>query len=111
MQPLSNPKQQQKSLEIQYHLKGFARDRIAKEVCLSTDTVSNTIGDWETAIGLSNALYIRDFAVMVKKSGMSMEPCVQGFRMVQLLKNLGIGKNNEVGDWDYADAKETSSFI
>lgn len=48
---------------------------------------------------------------MVKKSGMSMEPCVQGFRMVQLLKNLGIGKNNEVGDWDYADAKETSSFI
>ncbi len=100
-----------KSLAIQYYLKGLTRDRIAKEVGLSTGTVSNTIRDWETSIGLSHALDIRDFAVMVKKSGMSIEQCVQGFRMVQLLKNLGIWKINEVGGWDYDDAKEISSFI
>ena len=54
---------------------------------------------------------IRDFAVMVKKSRLSMEQCVHGFRMEQLMKNFGIGKNNEVGDWDYDDSKEISSFI
>jgi hypothetical protein len=31
--------------------------------------------------------------------------------MVQLLKNLGIGKNNEGGGWDYHGSKEISSFI
>ena len=32
--------------------KGVYRDRIAKEVCLSTGTVSNTIRHWEPVIGL-----------------------------------------------------------
>jgi hypothetical protein len=60
---------------------------------------------------ITNAMDIKDIAVMVKKSGLPMEQCVHGFRMVQLLKNFGIGKNNEVGDWDYDDSTEISSFI
>jgi len=54
---------------------------------------------------------IREFAVMVKKSGVSIDKCAKVFRMAQLLKYLGIRKNNKIGDWDYDDAKENSSFI
>lgn len=51
---------------------------------------------------------IREFAVMVKKSGVSIDKCAKVFRMAQLLKYLGIRKNNKIGDWDYDDAKENS---
>jgi hypothetical protein len=33
---------------------------------------------------------VRDFATTVKKSVMSMEQCMQGYRMAQLMKGLGI---------------------
>jgi hypothetical protein len=69
------------------------------------------IRDWEAAIGLSNAMEIRQFAIMVKKPGISIYQCVQGFRMLQLLKHLGIGKNSELDNLDYDDAKEISTFI
>ncbi|MBA3285532.1 MAG: hypothetical protein H0U27_10810 [Nitrosopumilus sp.] len=56
-------------------------------------------------MGLSNAMDNREFAVMVKKSDVSIDKCAKGFRMAQLLKYPGIRKNNEIGDWDYDDAK------
>ncbi len=34
----------------------------------------------------------RDFTVKVEKSGLSIKQCSQGFRILQLLKNLGIGE-------------------
>ncbi len=62
-------------------------------------------------MGLSNAMDNREFAVMVKKSDVPIDKCAKGFRMAQLLKYPGIRKNNEIGDWDYDDAKYIPSFI
>jgi len=59
---------------------------------------------------------MREFAVILNKSGISVKQCEEGYRIVQLLKNLGIngetdgyGRN---GNNDYSDPnKGIISFI
>jgi hypothetical protein len=104
-------KQIKKSLVIKLYVNGKPRDDIANEVGLSAGTVSNTIKEWKLAIGNSDATEIRDFSVMVKKSGISILQCVQGFRMVHLLKNLGIKDTDEAGNGDYDATEEVISFL
>ena len=104
-------KQPIKSLVIQYYINGVSRDKIAKDVGLSAGTVSNTIRDWKAGIGHSHAEEIRDFSVMVNKSGISIRQCVQGARMVNILKHLGIKDTDETGNGDCDDADEIISFL
>lgn len=61
------------SLAIQGYLNGKSRDQIAKEIGISTGSVSNILRDWKYKIGIPVAEELRDFAVIVKKSGMSIE--------------------------------------
>ena len=43
-------------------------------------------------------MMIIDFTVLIRKSNMSIEQCVQGFRITNILKNLGIQEGDDAVD-------------
>ncbi|MEJ7640735.1 MAG: hypothetical protein WKF36_00915 [Candidatus Nitrosocosmicus sp.] len=49
--------------------------------------------------------------VTVRKSGISIKQCAQGFRMLQLMKNLGIGEDDEDAKYDDDATNEVSYFL
>ncbi len=51
--------------------------------------ISNIIKDWKNKIYKPN-IERRDFSVEVRKSRISIGQCAQGYRMVQVMKNLEI---------------------
>ncbi len=79
-----------KALVIQGYLNGKTRDLISKQIGISAGGVSNTIKEWKMRIGVPEIEALRDFAITVKKSGLTMQQCAQGHRMAQLMKGLGI---------------------
>ena len=84
-----------KTLVIQGYLNGKTRDSISKEIGISAGGVSNTIKEWKREIRVPEIEALRDFAITVKKSGLSMQQCAQGYRMAQLMKGLGIDDDDE----------------
>jgi hypothetical protein len=93
-----------KTLVIQGYLNGKTRDSISKEIGISTGGVSNTIREWKRGIKVPEIEALRDFTITIKKSGLSIQQCAQGYRMAQLMKGLGIDDE----DWD-ADGYTTGS--
>jgi hypothetical protein len=85
---------------IQGYLSGKTRGSISRELGISAGGVSNTIKEWKMRIGVPESGALRDFATTVKESGLSIEQCAQGYRMVQLMKGLEIDND----DCDEADA-------
>ena len=81
---------------IQGYLNGKTRDLISKEIGISAGGVSNTIREWKRMIGIPEIEALRDVIITIKKSGLSIQQCAQGFRMAQLMKDLGIDDE----DWD-----------
>ena len=95
-------------------------NQIVKETGISKRKVQYLINDWKQKIGTSSIDEITDFATLVKKSDVSIEQYTQGFRMINILKKIGIGnmdiagEDGEDGDEDDSHAnkyKEFSSFI
>jgi DNA-binding CsgD family transcriptional regulator len=72
------------SLVIQGYLNGKSRYQISKGLGISIGTVSNIIKDWKLRIGIPIAEELLDFAVLVKKSDISIEQCAEGYRMYQI---------------------------
>jgi hypothetical protein len=100
---------------IQGYLNGKTRDQIAFDVGISGGKVSGIIKDWITEIGKPNVEDLRDFAATVRKSGISPMECAEGYRIVKLLKNLGINGETEgygtIGNKDSDANKEVISFL
>ncbi|MBA3978263.1 MAG: hypothetical protein H0X50_08750, partial [Nitrosopumilus sp.] len=69
------------------------------------------INNWKNNLAIPNIEEVRDFAVTVRKSGMSIKQCAQGFRILQLLKIIGIGDDNEDIKYDDDITHEISCFI
>ena len=90
-----------KPLVIQAYLNGKSRDQISKETGISTGKTSNIITDWKKGIRIPNIDELREFAVTVKKSGMTMAQCARGYRMAQLMDSLGLS------DDDYWESEDT----
>ena len=67
-------------------------NQISHETGISKGKVHYSITDWKKKI--SDIDEIRCFTVLVKKSNISIEQCAQGFRLVNILKNLGIDDDN-----------------
>ncbi len=97
-----------KSLVIQDYLNGKTRDQIALDAGISAGMVSSIIKEWKKEISIPNIKEVRDFSITFRKSGMSVNQCAQGFRMIQLLKCLGNGEGSD-GDGDAVN--EITSFI
>jgi hypothetical protein len=87
-----------KSQVIQCYLNGKTREQNAHENNVSTGTVSNIIENWAREIGIPDMKEMRQFAVLVKKSGVSIKQCAQGFRMVKLMNNYGIQVEDDTQD-------------
>jgi hypothetical protein len=79
-----------KSLAIQGFLNGKSRDQIAEETGASAGKISYILNDWKRGIGIPDIDQLRAFAITVKKSGMSIAQCAQGYRTAQLMKCLGV---------------------
>ena len=77
------------------YLKAKPRNKIAVDNRTSAGNVSNILKDWKKRIGIPNVEELREFVVAVKKSGITIEQCVQGFRVAQMMKNLGIPVDGE----------------
>ena len=92
---------------IQGYLNGKSRDQISKETGISTGKVSNVIKEWKSKIDIPNVEELRDFVTEVKKSGISVGQCYQGYRMVHLMQNLGVAEDGDTTDiHDYIGADD-----
>jgi len=81
---------------VQKYLHSLSMNEIAREIPLSKGTVNNIIQDWRSTIGGTNIDEIRAFTSEVRKSGITIQECAQGYRIVHLLKKFGI--NDEFND-------------
>ncbi|MDQ6724046.1 MAG: hypothetical protein M3Z01_07265, partial [Thermoproteota archaeon] len=108
------------SLVIQKHLEGKSMNQIANETGFSKGKVFYLINDWKKEITASDFDEVRKFVTLCTKSNMSVEQCAQGFRMTNILKNLGLQEGDDdvvyVNEVDKNDTvnnqyNELSTFI
>jgi len=64
---------------------------------ISKTTVHNIIHDWNIRISAGNIEDIRFFMRTLRESGITIENCIEGFRIQQMLKEFGISE--EPYDW------------
>lgn len=109
---MRNSRELLESLVIRDYLSGKTREQIALDNKTSTGNVSNITKEWKNKIGKLDAEQLREFVVLVKKSGLSMEQCVQGFRTAQLMKNLGIDYSDNEDEYNgHDDNQEFTTFV
>ena len=60
---------------IQKYLNGKTLDQIAKETNLSKGTVYNLVKRWKDNLGSIGVDEIREFAITVNKSGLTIQEC------------------------------------
>lgn len=83
-----------KSLVIQEWLRGEQRDKIAGDNDLSAGAVTNTVNEWRQALGFYLADQLRDFAVTLRKLGITPGQCATGFRIAMMMNRLGIKEDS-----------------
>ncbi len=99
------------SIIITEYLNGKTLNQIVNETGISKDKVHYSIKNWKNKVGIPNVEEVRDFTVLVRKSGMSIKQCAQGFRILQLMKNLGIGEHGKDDQYEDDVTNEISSFL
>ncbi len=72
------------------YLNGKSFDQIAIENSMAKGSVHNIIRAWINHIGIPDIDELREFSVMVRKSGITIKQCAQSFRFIQILANFGI---------------------
>jgi hypothetical protein len=89
-----------KSQVIQKYLHAFSMNEIVREIPLSKGTVHGIIQDWRSNVGGTNTEEIRAFTSEVRKSGITIEECAQGYRIIQLFKKFDINDEFDVGVYE-----------
>jgi orotate phosphoribosyltransferase-like protein len=77
---------------IQYWLKGFIREEIAKEFHLSTVTASNVWAKSRNKLVHYEADALRELGKQLRRQNMTAENCAIGLRMSKIIEKLGIPK-------------------
>ena len=94
-------------------------NQIANETGILKGKVHYLIKEWKDKMGSSDIDEIKEFASLVKKSGISIDQCAKGFRTLNILKGFGI-ENEDIEDDDDDDDgitdnsngyKEFSTFV
>jgi hypothetical protein len=103
------------------YLQGKSMNQIANETGISKGKVHYLLADWKKKIAIPDIDGIIDFIVSVRKSNMSIQQCAQGFRMTNMLMDLGIqdddavyvydDNSNSNGDIGNNQYNELSTFI
>ncbi len=86
-----------KSEIIQKHLYSLSLNEIANETGISKTTAHNVIYDWNSRLESMDIQEIRRFTSEMRKSGITVQQCAQGFRTFQMLKEFEI--NDEFDGW------------
>jgi Homeodomain-like domain-containing protein len=89
---------------IQKYLNGKTLDQIVKETNLSKGTVYNLVKRWKDNLGSIGVDEIREFASTVNKSGLTIQECAYGYRIAQILRELGI--NDEFEELDHPASEQ-----
>ncbi|HKU83489.1 MAG TPA: hypothetical protein VJP58_05560 [Candidatus Nitrosocosmicus sp.] len=83
---------------IRKYFNGKTLDQIVIDTGLSKGTVYNMIKRWKDKLGSTGIEEIREFSSIVSKSGLTIPECAEGFRIIKILKELGIGDEYEDGE-------------
>ena len=86
----------------QKYLQGKSMNKIANETRISKGKVHYLISEWKDKMGSSDIDEIKEFVGLVKKSGISIDQCMKGFRTINILKGFGI-ENEDIDDDDDDD--------
>jgi hypothetical protein len=78
-----------REIVIKQWLNGRQCDTIALETGLSTGTVSSFINTWKEEVGNLAADELRELGVALRKTGTTPLQCAKGFRILNLLHELG----------------------
>ena len=79
-----------KELVIKGYFEGKSFDEISNENNIAKGSVFNIIHRWKTQLEIPDIEAIREFSIMVRKSGITIKQCAQGFRFIQILTRFGI---------------------
>jgi len=79
-----------KELVIKGYFEGKSFDEISNENNIAKGSVFNIIHRWKTQLEIPDIEAIREFSIMVRKSGITIKQCAQGFRFIQILTSFGI---------------------
>jgi hypothetical protein len=75
---------------IEMWLQGFSRDVNAKANYVSTGAVSNIIKEWQDNVGRDIASGLRELNGLLKREGLSVAQCANGFRTLKLFADHGV---------------------
>jgi len=75
---------------INGYLNGKSYDEISNENNIAKGSVHNIIRAWINRIRIPDIAELREFSIMVRKSGITVKQCAQSFRFIQILANFGI---------------------
>lgn len=74
---------------IRLHVLGYSMGKIAKIIGgISKTTVHNIIRDWVRRTSAGNIEDVRFFMRTLRESGITIEKCIEGLRIQQMLKRV-----------------------
>lgn len=82
---------------VRLYLNNFSMREIAEIIGVSKTTVHTIINEWKQRVSSGNINDIRFFMGSLRESGITIEKCIEGFRIQQMLREFGIP--DEPHDW------------
>lgn len=61
-------------------MQGYSRDEIAEQTLTATGTVTTKINEWKRRIGAPDIEDLRQFVIIIRKSGMTIKQLASSFR-------------------------------
>ena len=98
-----------KTVVIQKYLDGLSLNEIVNEVYISKGSVFNVIQEWKASMLRTDIEEVRAFASEVRRSGMTIQQCGEGFRTAVILKRFGI--KDDYDEYVIEEEQDNKEFI
>jgi hypothetical protein len=76
-------------------LEGESRNDIAIKRAMGSGTVYNIVQKWRLGIGIEKADKLRDLALKLKKTGLTVNECAKALRTLMIFKKYGIEEDED----------------
>ena len=97
-----------KRIIIKKFLKSKTLDQINEETGRSKGSIFNTVHAWKKDIGEDNVEEIRRFIKILNHSDISINECITGFRITNMLKQFNVNDEFELDYFDPANDNQLS---
>jgi hypothetical protein len=81
---------------IRKWLSGEQSDKIASDIPMGAGTVTNIISEWKEEIGIPTADTLRELATELKRFNINASQCAKGYRLVNIINNLGAQEEENI---------------